>query len=133
MAEIILLNPEIVNIVAYLISIKKQEFHDGAPMGGGAEVEDRDTANLWWKNTGINPNEIIPVSADPIGGSQGWYDTVVTVSPVQHGEKFGDVQVDNKKHYEFYQETLRYAYTGDKHREMRPEVKVTKLPPPGTQ
>ena len=54
-------------------------------MWGGAEVEDRDTANLWWKNTGINPNEIIPVSADPIGGSQGWYDTVVTVSPVQHG------------------------------------------------
>lgn len=86
-------------------------------MWGGAEAEDRDTANLWWKNTGINPNEIIPVSADPIGGSEGWYDTVVTVSPAQHGEKFGDVQADNKKHYEFYQETLRYVYTGDKHRE----------------
>ncbi|HBR17475.1 MAG TPA: thiosulfate reductase, partial [Deltaproteobacteria bacterium] len=86
--------------------------------------------NLWWKSTGVNPNDIIPVSADPIGGGQGWYDTVVMVTPVLPGDKFGDIQADNKKHYEFYKETMLYAYTGDKHREMHPEVKAGKLPPP---
>lgn len=102
---------------------------DSAPQWAG-QTEDPDVAgNLWWKATGVNPNDIIPVSADPIGGSQGWYDTVVTVTSAQSGDKFGDIQADNKKHYEFYKETLRYAYTGDKHREMHPEVKVGKLPP----
>jgi len=33
------------------------------------------------------------------------------------------------KHFQFFKETMRYAYTGDKHREMHPEVKVTQLPP----
>jgi len=102
---------------------------DDTPAWTGPGMEDRDMANIWWKNTGVNPNDIIPVSADPIGGSQGWYDTVVTVTPAQSGDNFGDVKVDNAKHFEFYKETIRYAYTGDKHRAMHPEVKVGKLPP----
>jgi thiosulfate reductase / polysulfide reductase chain A len=97
------------------------------PMWGG--VEEPDLKNIWWKAEGVNPNFVIPVSADPIGGSQGWYDTVASVSPAKPGDKFGDVMFDNAKHFEFFRETLRYAYTGDKHREMHPEVKVEKLPP----
>jgi len=102
---------------------------DDTPAWTGPGMEDRDMANIWWKNTGVNPNDIIPVSADPIGGSQGWYDTVVTVTPAQSGDNFGDVKVDNAKHFEFFKETMRYAYSGDKHREMHPEVKIGKLPP----
>jgi anaerobic selenocysteine-containing dehydrogenase len=98
-----------------------------APMWGG--TEDPDIKNIWWKVEGANPNDIIPVSADPIGGSQGWYDTVVSVSPAESGDKIGDVRVDNAKHVEFFKETMQYAYTGKKHREMHPEVKVDKLPP----
>jgi anaerobic selenocysteine-containing dehydrogenase len=97
------------------------------PMWGG--VEEPDLKNIWWKAEGVNPNYVIPVSADPIGGSQGWYDTVASVTPAKPGDKFGDIRFDNAKHYEFFKETLRYAYTGDKHREMHPEVKVEKLPP----
>jgi len=92
-------------------------------------LEEPDLKNIWWKAEGVNPNYVIPVSADPIGGSQGWYDTVASVTPAKPGDKFGDVRFDNAKHYEFFKETLRYAYTGDKHREMHPEVKVEKLPP----
>jgi len=102
---------------------------DAAPMWAGSELEDPDTHNIWWKSAGVNPNDIIPVSADPIGGSQGWYDTVVIVTPAQPGDQFGDTKFDNEKHFQFFKETMRYAYTGDKHREMHPEVKVTQLPP----
>jgi anaerobic selenocysteine-containing dehydrogenase len=97
------------------------------PVWGG--VEEPDLKNIWWKAEGVNPNYVIPVSADPIGGSQGWYDTVASVAPAKPGDTFGDVKADNAKHFEFFKETLRYAYTGDKHREMHPEVKAGKLPP----
>lgn len=92
--------------------------------------DDPDMKNIWWKTEGCNPNNIIPVSADPIGGSQGWYDTVVTVKPASSGDRAGDFKVDNKKHYDFYKKTLKYAYTGDMHRKMHPEVKKRDLPKP---
>jgi anaerobic selenocysteine-containing dehydrogenase len=98
------------------------------PMWGG--VDDPDLKNIWWTSEAVNPNYIIPVSADPIGGSQGWFDTVVKVTKAEPGDKLGDIKVDNSKHFEFFKETERYAYTGDKHREMHPEVKVDKLPEP---
>lgn len=101
----------------------------GSP-GVWGSIEDADLKNVWWTTEGVNPNYIIPVSADPIGGSQGWYDTVVKVTKAQGGDKFGDFKVDNSKHYEFYKETLDYAYTGKMHRKMHPEVKVEKLPEP---
>ncbi|MEW6410061.1 MAG: molybdopterin-dependent oxidoreductase [Nitrospirota bacterium] len=97
------------------------------PMWGG--VDDPDLKHVWWKTEGVNPNEIIPVVADPIGGGQGWYDTVVTVTRAKTGDKLGDIKVDSAKHFQFYKETMQYAYTGSKHREMHPEVKVDKLPP----
>lgn len=104
----------------------------GAPGKAGmwGETDDADLKNIWWTAEGVNPNYIIPVSADPIGGSQGWYDTVVKVTKAQSGDKLGDFKADNEKHYEFYKQTLEYAYTGRMHRKMHPEVKVEKLPPP---
>jgi anaerobic selenocysteine-containing dehydrogenase len=90
------------------------------PAFGGAE--DPDLANVWWDDKGVHPNAIIPVVADPIGGSQGWYDTVVKVTKAGPNDKYGDVQGDWQKHYEAYKETMRYAYTGDLHRKMHPEM-----------
>lgn len=101
-----------------------------AKPGVWGNIDDTDLKNIWWTPEGVNPNDIIPVSADPIGGSQGWYDTVVTVSKAKSRDKFGDTKVDNKKHFEFYKETMEYAYTGKMHRKMHPEVKVGKLPEP---
>ena len=90
------------------------------PQWGGAE--DPDLKNVWWDDRGVHPNDIIPVVADPIGGSQGWYDTVVKVAKAGPNDKYGDIQASWEKHYEAYKETMRYAYTGDLHRKMHPEM-----------
>ncbi len=90
------------------------------PAFGG--TEDPDLDNVWWDDRGVHPNAIIPVVADPIGGSQGWYDTVVKVSKAGPDDKYGDIHGDWDKHYAAYKETMRYAYTGDLHRKMHPEM-----------
>ena len=78
--------------------------------------------NVWWDDKGVHPNAIIPTVVDPIGGSQGWYDTVVKVTKAGPDDKYGDVQGSWEKHLEAAKETMRYAYTGDLHRAMHPEM-----------
>ncbi|WP_126443658.1 molybdopterin-dependent oxidoreductase [Sulfuricystis multivorans] len=90
------------------------------PQFGG--TEDPDLKNVWWDDKGVHPNAIIPAIADPIGGSQAWYDTVVKVTKAGPNDKYGDVQGDWQKHLEAFKEGLRYAYTGDLHRKMHPEM-----------
>ncbi len=85
-------------------------------------ADDPDLNNVWWEDKGVHPNVIIPVVADPIGGSQGWYDTVVKVSKASPEDKYGDVVGHWDKHVEAFKETMRYAYTGDLHRKMHPEM-----------
>jgi anaerobic selenocysteine-containing dehydrogenase len=90
--------------------------------GAFGATDDADLQNVWWDDTGVHPNNIIPVVADPIGGSQGWYDTVVKVRKAGPDDKYGDSAGYWDKHVEAFKETMRYAYTGDKHREMHPEM-----------
>lgn len=85
-------------------------------------VEDADLKNVWWEDKGVHPNVIIPPVVDPIGGSQGWYDTVVKVTKANPGDKYGDTHGDWDKHMAAFKETLRYSYVGDKHRKMHPEM-----------
>jgi len=42
---------------------------------------DQDTNLVWWnkEGQGVNPNEIIERKTDPIGGGQGWKDTLVRI------------------------------------------------------
>ncbi|VAX06924.1 Anaerobic dehydrogenases, typically selenocysteine-containing [hydrothermal vent metagenome] len=63
-------------------------------------------ANLWWRDAGINPNDIIPIAIDPASGVQAWNDTVVTVTPAEAGDKYGDIRVDNAKHETIYKKLL---------------------------
>jgi anaerobic selenocysteine-containing dehydrogenase len=93
---------------------KKGDYSHGA--------DDPDLNNVWWDDKGVHPNDIIPVVADPIGGSQGWYDTVVKVSKAGPGDKYGDSVGNWDKHVAAFKETMRYAYTGDLHRKMHPEM-----------
>ncbi len=46
--------------------------------------EDQETCLIWWgkHGTGVHPNPIIPFQQDPVGGGQGWMDTVVKVEKV---------------------------------------------------
>ncbi|MBW7850677.1 MAG: molybdopterin-dependent oxidoreductase [Rhodospirillales bacterium] len=89
-------------------------------LGGDPDI----THNVWWDDKGVHPNPIVRLAVDPIGGSQGWYDTVVTVSKAQPGDKYGDVKVSVEQSMKDYEETLRYAYTGDIHRANHKEVDV---------
>jgi len=67
------------------------------------------TKNLWWKDTGVHLNKILPISTDPIGGSYAWFDTVVSVEKAKPGDKYGDIKVDLEKARQAYLETLKYT------------------------
>lgn len=60
----------------------------------------------WWTDTGVHPNEIIPVTADPIGGSQGWFDTVVSVKKAKRSDKYGTIKVNLAAAKKAYKKTL---------------------------
>ena len=64
----------------------------------GHGQDDPDLNNVWWDDKGVHPNNIIPVVADPIGGSQGWYDTVVKVTKAGPNDKYGDIEGNWEKH-----------------------------------
>jgi len=103
-----------------LAQLKHKETAPEWGQGGDPDI----THNVWWDDRGVHPNPIIRLAVDPIGGSQGWFDTVVTVSRAQPGDKYGDVKVDMEQHMKDYEQTLRYAYNGDLHRENHPEVDI---------
>ncbi len=74
------------------------------------ELEDHDIDhNLWWQDSGTNPNDIIPVAIDPSSGVQMWNDTVVTVTPAVPGDEYGQIQVDNSKHLAAYKKAQEQA------------------------
>ena len=78
------------------------------PQEGQPEDEDINH-NIWWRDKGTNPNDIIPVSIDPASGVQAWNDTVVTVTPAEAGDNYGDIKVDNAKHFAIYKRMLGQA------------------------
>jgi anaerobic selenocysteine-containing dehydrogenase len=51
--------------------------------------------NLWWRDKGVNPNDIFPVFIDPVGGGASM-SFVVQVESAKSGDKYGDVKVDMK-------------------------------------
>ena len=74
------------------------------------EQEDPDIDhNLWWRDPGTNPNDIVPISIDPETGTQTWNDTVVTVAPAEPDDNYGDIKVDNAKHFELYKKSKAQA------------------------
>jgi len=74
------------------------------------QLEDPDiNHNVWWRDGGTNPNDIIPVSIDPASGVQAWNDTVVTLVPAEAGDNYGDINVDNAKHYAIYKKMMGQA------------------------
>ncbi len=103
-----------------LAQLKQREAAAEWAQGGDPDV----SHNVWWNDKGVHPNPIIQLAIDPIGGSQGWYDTVVTVAKAEAGDKYGDVKVSVEQSLKDYEETLRYAYTGDIHRSNHKEVDV---------
>jgi hypothetical protein len=87
---------------------------------GARGADDPDPNNVWWEDKGVHQPDH-PVVADLIGGSRGWYDTVVKVTKAGPNDKYGDA-ASWEKHVEAFKETMRYAYTGNVHRTMHPEM-----------
>jgi len=121
-------HPEVVSVstacghAAYgrLATLKQRDPASDWSLGDDPDIAD----NVWWDDRGVHPNAIIQLSIDPIGGSQGWYDTVVSVTPAQDGDTYGDINVSFEQSMKDYDETLRYAYTGDLHKANHQEVDV---------
>jgi thiosulfate reductase/polysulfide reductase chain A len=85
----------------------------------GSQGHDRDIEhNLWWRDKGVNPNDIIPVTPDPVTGVQTWSDTVVSVIPALKEDTYGDIKVHNGKHFDHYKEMLKYAHNGERHKKV---------------
>ena len=53
--------------------------------------------NLWWRDNGVNPNDIFPVFIDPLGGGASM-SFIVRVAPAESGDKYGDIKVDTKSY-----------------------------------
>ncbi|MDH3975559.1 MAG: molybdopterin-dependent oxidoreductase [Deltaproteobacteria bacterium] len=77
-----------------------------------SQSDDPDYKQVFWKDNGVHLNDIVPVSTDPIGGSQGWFDTVVSVEKAKPGDKYKDIKVDKDAARKAYEETLTYSYIG---------------------
>jgi len=130
------IHPEVVAVstacghAAYgrLAQLRNREQAADWAQGGDPDI----TNNVWWNDKGVHPNPIIRLAVDPIGGSQGWFDTVVSVSKAEAGDQYGDVKASVEQSLKDYEETLRYAYTGDLHRANHQEVDVdwNNLPEP---
>jgi len=74
-----------------------------------AKEEQRDAdleGNLWWRDQGVNPNDIIPLAVDPVSGIQAWNNTVVTIAPAKDGDIYEDIRVDNVKHLAIYKKLM---------------------------
>ncbi len=76
------------------------------PLASESQMDEDISANLWWRDGGVNPNDIIPLAIDPASGAQAWNDTVVTISPSEPGDKYGDIKVDNAKHEAIYKRQM---------------------------
>ena len=91
-----------------------------ATVGNYGGTKDPDIVqNTWWDDTGVHPNQIIPVSTDPIGGGMGWFDTVITVTKAKAGDKYGDTHSDRGAARKAFEKALSKATkvrdSGDAH------------------
>ena len=62
--------------------------------------------NLWWRDNGVNPNDIFPVFIDPVGGGASM-SFIVEVEAAKSGDKYGDVNVDMKSHNAYFKKTSK--------------------------
>ncbi|MEO5345602.1 MAG: molybdopterin-dependent oxidoreductase [Magnetococcus sp. YQC-9] len=65
--------------------------------------------NVWWRDRGVSPNEILPLAVSAQHGEQAWNDTVVTVTLAEAGDVYGTVHVDNAKHMAIFKQMMGQA------------------------
>ncbi|MBF0184773.1 MAG: molybdopterin-dependent oxidoreductase [Magnetococcales bacterium] len=69
------------------------------------ELKDDDIDdNVWWRDGGVSPNEILPIAISAQNGEQAWNDTVVSIAPAERGDVYGTVHADNAKHIAIFKQ-----------------------------
>ncbi len=91
---------------------------------------DPDTSRIWWRDGGVHQNITHAVQPDPISGAHCWLQKVRLTKPGP-GEKYGDVEVDRKKSFEYYKKWNQWAISRETHprNERRPMWMNRPLPP----
>jgi len=94
------------------------------------ESDDPDTNRVWWRDGGVHQNITHAVQPDPISGAHCWLQKVRISRPAE-GEKYGDVEVDTNKSFEYYKKWNEMAKEREVHPrgERRPLWMNRPLPP----
>ena len=79
------------------------------------ESDDPDTNRVWWRDGGVHQNITHAVQPDPISGAHCWLQKVKITKP-SGDERYGDVEVDTTKSFEYYKRWNQM----DKERETHP-------------
>jgi anaerobic selenocysteine-containing dehydrogenase len=78
------------------------------------ESNDADTNRVWWRDGGVHQNITHAVQPDPISGHHCWLQKVLLSLPAE-GEKYGDIEVDPKKSFAYYQKWNQWAKDKETH------------------
>jgi hypothetical protein len=83
--------------------------------------DDPDTNRIWWRDGGVHQNITHAVQPDPISGAHCWLQKVKLSKP-SPDEKYGDIEVDTQKSFEYYKKWNKWAKERETHprRERRP-------------
>ena len=92
--------------------------------------DDPDTNRVWWRDGGVHQNITHAVQPDPISGAHCWLQKVRLSRPGPN-EKYGDVEVDTNKSFEYYKRWNEMAKQRETHPrgERRPLWMKRPLPP----
>ena len=90
-----------------VIAISQSLGRNPATKGNFGAPQDPERKNQWWDDEGVHPNSIYPIATDPIGGSFGWFDPVVTVAKAKSGDKYGEFAANTASARDSYLETLK--------------------------
>lgn len=83
--------------------------------------DDPDTNRIWWRDGGVHQNITHAVQPDPISGAHCWLQKVKLSKPSSE-EKYGDIEVDTQKSFEYYKKWNKMAKERETHprKERRP-------------
>ena len=83
--------------------------------------DDPDTNRIWWRDGGVHQNITHAVQPDPISGAHCWLQKVKLSKP-SSSEKYGDIEVDTQKSFEYYKKWNKMAKERETHprKERRP-------------
>jgi anaerobic selenocysteine-containing dehydrogenase len=67
--------------------------------------DDPDTMRIWWSESGVHQNMVMPVHPDPVSGMHCWHQKV-RLDKANESDRYGDIFVDTSKAHLVYKEWL---------------------------